>query len=389
MGTTAFLQGFTVLDLATVGPAARASRILADYGMNVIKVGRPAAGGAKQIEPVFHAYGAGRGMQKIRLDLRVEEGKEALYRLAQGADVLIESYRPGVAERLGVGYDAIREQNPQIVYCSTSGYGQDGPWAQWAGHDINYLAVGGFLACSGQDREGRPAMPGATVADGAGGGMHAALAIVAGLLNRSRNDVGCYLDVAATDGVLNLMSLYIDQYLATGEETRPGSGVLTGKYAWYGIYKTSDGAALSVGAIEPHFFRNLCEQLDLEQYSEHQYDDEKQDAMRVAFQDKFLTRSRDEWTELLAAEDTCVAPVLGIAEVADNEHLKSRQSFTRAHHPEHGEFGQLGPVLAGGERQQPVHELGTPGGTDTDAILRSAGFSEEDVERLKRSGGVE
>jgi len=147
----AFLEGLTILDLASVGPAARASRILADYGMNVIKVAPVAAKGAKQIDPVYHAYGAGRGMQKIRVDLKSEEGKEALYKLAANVDVIMESYRPGVADRLGVGYQAIKKINPAIVYCSTSGYGQDGPYSQWAGHDINYLAVGGFLACSGRD----------------------------------------------------------------------------------------------------------------------------------------------------------------------------------------------------------------------------------------------
>lgn len=385
----AFLQGFTVLDLASVGPAARASRILADYGMNVIKVAPVASAAVKQIDPVFHAYGAGRGTQKIRLDLKSEQGREAIYRLAKAADVLIESYRPGVADRLGVGYDAIRARNPQIVYCSTSGYGQDGPWAQWAGHDINYLAVSGFLGCSGRDGEDLPAMPGATVADSAGGGMHAALAIFSALLNRFRSDEGCYLDVAVTDGVLNLMSLYIDQYLATGVDTRPGSDLLTGRYACYGIYKTADGRAISVGAIEPHFYRNLCNLLQLEEFGDCQFDADKQAEMKAAFQDKFLTRSRDDWTELLAAQNTCVAPVLDIAEVVEIEHLQSRQSFVQANHPEQGRFRQLGPVLAGGERNQPIHQVRPSAVTDTDAVLRSAGFTDEDVVRLKRSGRVE
>lgn len=385
----AMLQGFTVLDLASVGPAARASRILADYGMNVIKIAPVTSAAAKQVDPVFYAYGAGRGMQKIRLDLKSEEGREAIYGLAKSADVLIESYRPGVADRLGVGYDAIKAQNPLIVYCSTSGYGQDGPWAQWAGHDINYLAVGGFLGCSGRDDKDRPAMPGATVADSAGGGMHAALAIFSALLNRSRSEEGCYLDVAVTDGVLNLMSLYIDQYLATGINTGPGSDLLTGRYAWYGIYKTADERAISVGAIEPHFYQNLCKLLELEEFSDCQFDADRQEEMKAAFQDKFLTRSRDDWTALLASQNTCVAPVLDIAEVVEIEHLQSRHSFMQANHPEQGKFKQLGPVLAGGERNQPTHQVRPSDVTDADAILRSAGFSEEDVERLKRSGKVE
>ncbi len=384
-----FLEGLTILDLASVGPAARASRILADYGMKVIKVAPVAAKGAKQIDPVYHAYGAGRGMQKIRVDLKSDEGRETVYELAANVDVIMESYRPGVAGRLGVAYEDIRKVNPSIVYCSTSGYGQDGPYAQWAGHDINYLAVGGFLACSGRDAEGVPAIPGATVADSAGGGMHAAMAIISALLNRFRNGDGAYLDVAATDGVLSLMSLYLDQYTATGVETRPNEAVLTGAYAWYGVYGTKDGGAISVGAIESHFFKNLCRLLELEQFSDSQYDRSQQQAMKAAFKDKFLSRDRDDWTELLAAENTCVAPVLSVAEVVEDKHLQARNTFMNANHPVEGEFTQLAPVLAGCDRKQPVHQVSAAGITDTDDVLRAAGFSDEKIECLKDSGCVE
>ena len=146
-----FLDGYKVLDLASVGPAARASRILADYGMEVIKLAPVAAKGGKQTEPVYHAYGAGRGTRRIRVDLDSPEGRATVHRLVKSVDVVIESFRPGVAKRIGVGYEELRTHNPRIVYCSTSGYGQDGPWSQWAGHDINYLAMGGFLHCSGRD----------------------------------------------------------------------------------------------------------------------------------------------------------------------------------------------------------------------------------------------
>ncbi|RLQ21098.1 CoA transferase [Seongchinamella sediminis] len=385
----AFLEGLTILDLASVGPAARASRILADYGMKVIKVAPVAAQGAKQIDPVYHAYGAGRGMQKIRVDLKSEQGQAAIYKLAASVDVVMESYRPGVANRLGVGYEDIRQHNPAIVYCSTSGYGQDGPYAQWAGHDINYLAMGGFLACSGTDSEGRPAMPGATVADSAGGGMHAAMAIISALLHRFRHGEGAYLDVAATDGVLSLMSLYLDQYTATGVETRPNSAVLTGAYAWYGVYQASDGGAVSVGAIEPHFFRNLCRLLELEQFNESQYDLALQEEMKAAFRDKFLTRPRDFWTQLLADQSTCVAPVLSIAEVVEDRHFRSRHTFMQARHPTEGAFAQLAPVLAGCDRQQPEHHVQAAGETNTDEVLSAAGFAQEEIAALKAGGCVE
>lgn len=383
------LSGFTVLDLASVGPAARASRILADYGMSVVKVAPVAARSAKQIEPVFHAYGAGRGTRQIRVDLKSAEGREVIARIARRADALIESYRPGVASRLGVGYEDLKAHNPRLVYCSTSGYGQDGPWAQWAGHDINYVAVSGYLACSGRDAAGRPALPGATVGDSAGGGMQAALAIIGGLLSVAKGGAGRHLDVSVTDGMLNLMSLYLDRYLATGEETHPGSDVLTGKYAWYGVYVCADGLHVSVGPVEGHFFRNLCRLLGLEQFNDSQYELARQDEMRAAFAQRFLAKTRDAWVADLAGQDTCVAPVLSIAEVAAAGHLRARRTFMRAHHPEHGDFEQLGPVLAGGVRQQPEHRVRPAGATDTDAVLAAAGFSADEINGLRASGAVE
>ena len=386
---TPLLEGLTVIDFASVGPAARASRILADYGAKIIKIGPIAAKSGKQIIPPFHTYGAGRGMQKIRVDLKSPAGRDVVCKLAGYADVIIESYRPGVADRLGIGYADMKAYNRRIVYCSTSGYGQDGPYSSWAGHDINYLAVGGFLDCSGRDENGVPAIPGATVADGAGGGMHAALAIMAALFRRNNSSEGTYLDVSITDGVVNLMSLYLDQYLAGGEETRPRSGVLTGKYACYGIYATADEKFVSVGAIEPHFFQNLCTKLDLAEYCEHQYVEHKQDMIRAAFQRCFLTKTRDQWTEILSNEDTCVAPVLAISEVVRDRHLRARDTFMGACHPEYGSFEQVGPVLAGSLRKQPVHRVQAYDVSDCDTILSASGFTTEEISRLHETEVVE
>lgn len=384
-----FLQGYKVLDLASVGPAARASRILADYGMEIIKLAPVSAKGGKQTEPLYHAYGAGRGTRRIRVDLATAEGKAVVHRLVKNVDVLIESYRPGVAKRIGVGYEELSQINPRLVYCSTSGYGQDGPWSQWAGHDINYLAMGGFLHCSGRMADGRPGMPGATVADSAGGGMQAAMAVMAALVNRLRRDEGAYLDVAITDGVLNLTSLYIDEYLATGVGTGPETTLLTGKFACYGIYATCDGKAIAVGAIETHFFANLCRLLGLEQYAPLQYDASRQEEIKAAMRAVFLTRDRDEWTALLAGENTCATPVLDIPELTRSEHFAARNTFMQAHHPVHGSFRQLGPILAGNPRDLPAHQVAAPGTTDTDGVLAAAGFDTAEIARLRDTGVVE
>jgi alpha-methylacyl-CoA racemase len=386
---TPLLDGITVLSLASVGPAARAARTLADYGAAVVQVGPTSRKGAKQIVPPFHTYGAGRGIQKIQLNLKAEAGVEALLRLAEKADVAIESFRPGVVDRLGVGYEAMRKRNPGIVYCSTSGYGQDGPASSWAGHDINYLAMAGFLACSEPRADGGPPIPGATLADSAGGGMHAVLSIMGALVRRGISGEGRYLDVSACEGVLSLMSLSLDQYLATGEVAGPRKVLLTGRYAFYDLYACRDGGWVSVGAIEPHFYRNLCTALGHEAYGDHQYDDAKQDEIRAAFKNAFLQKDRDEWVAELAPNDTCVAPVYSIPELVDDPHFVERKVFMEAEHPEQGKFRQVSPILAGGVREQPVHRVRPHSETDAQALLAGLGMSEEEIRQLRDDGVVE
>jgi len=249
--------------------------------------------------------------------------------------------------------------------------------------------LGGYLAASGTDSEGLPALAGATIADSAGGGMHAAIAIIAALVKRLQSGEGAYLDVSATDGVLNLMSLFIDQYTATGEETKPGNSVLTGQYAWYGVYATAGGGAISVGAIEAHFFKNLCRLLDLENYADSQYDEAVQEQMKADFQARFITKDRDYWVETLAAHDTCVAPVLSVAEVSSDQHLQARASFNQANYPGVKEFTQLAPIFAGMEKTQTSVSLKDGNITDTDSVLASAGFSQAEIDKLRNDGIVE
>jgi alpha-methylacyl-CoA racemase len=382
------LDAITVLDFSTVGPAARCSRILADYGATVVKIGAPPSRAGVQIEPVFHAYSAGRGMKQARIDLKAPDGKAAFFELAKSADVVLESYRPGVARRLGIAYEDVRAVNPRIVYCSTSGYGQDGPASQWAGHDLNYLAVGGFLACSTPRRDGGPPIPGATVADSAAGGMHAVIAILAALLRRTRTGEGEYLDVSVAEGVLQLMALTVDEHLATGTEPGPRHDVLTGRYAFYDAYATRDAKWLAVAAIEPRFWANLCRALDLERWVPHQYDDAAQDEIRADFRSAFATRDRDEWAAELGPADTCVSPVREVAELADDAQFVARGAFSQAAHPEHGTFRQVAPVLAGMERSgSPVPVRGA-GASDTSELLRAAGMAEHEIEKLLNEGVV-
>jgi alpha-methylacyl-CoA racemase len=384
----AALEGVTVLDFSTVGPASRCSRILADYGARVVKVGAPPRKQGVQVQPAFWAYSALRGMQQVRIDLKAPEGKRAFLALAAGADVIIESYRPGVADRLGVGFEAVREHNPRIIYCATSGYGQTGPASQWAGHDLNYLALGGYLHTTGRRADGGPPIPGATIADSAAGGMHAALAVFAALLRRERTGEGEYLDVSVAEGVLSLMSLYIDQHLATGETPGPGHDVLTGRYACYDSYRAADGKWLAVAAIEPHFYANLCKALGCEQWVGHQQDDDVQDRIRADFADAFAQRDRDDWVAELAPADTCVAPVNDIAELVRDPQLRARGAFARATHPEHGSFEQVAPALAGMERPTTPAAARSADETETAELLRQAGVPEAEIETMRADGVI-
>jgi alpha-methylacyl-CoA racemase len=376
------LAGTTVLDLSTFGPAIRCSRALADYGATVVKVSAPPRPGSPPVRPAFHAYSGHRGMQRVEIDVKAPAGTAAFLRLAAGADVVVESFRPGVVDRLGIGYRDVRAVHPGIVYCSTSGYGQDGPYAQRAGHDLDYLAVGGFLHTSGRDGDGAPALPGATVADIAAGGLHAATAILAALVRRERTGEGAYLDVAVTDGVCWMLSLYIDEYLATGEVPGPGHNVLTGRYACYGVYGTRDGRWLAVAAIEPPFWANLCRALGLDRWIDGQTDDACQDAIRADLRAVLATRDRDAWVADLADADTCVAPVNDIAEVVADPQLAARGALVDAVHPTQGRFRQLGPVLAGSARR-PVHELPDTTVSDAAALLRGAGYTPEEIDDLR------
>ena len=382
------LAGVTVLDLASVGPAARTSRWLADFGARVIKVGPTPKHGGVQIVPPFYAYGGHRGMERVLLDLKADDGKAAFLRLAADADIVIESFRPGVVDRLGIGFADVAEVNPGVVYCSTSGYGQTGPKSQWAGHDINYLAVGGYLDCSGRNAEGGPALPGATVADSAAGGMHAVMSILAALVARNATGVGQHLDVAVADGVVALMSLYIDEYLATGTVPGPGHNILTGRYACYDVYRCADDRWVAVGAIEPHFYRNLCERLGCEQWLGSQMDDAVQDQVRADFAAAFATRTRDDWAAELGPADCCVSPVADVPELVEDEHFRSRDVIITAHRTDADAFEQVGFVLAGQAKDQDAPVVREATVTDTDRILGEAGYDPAAIDALRAQGVV-
>ena len=387
-GAPGLLAGVVVLDLASVGPAARCTRLLADYGATVVKVGTVPGKGVDPIRPPFFAYSGSRYLQRTAIDLKDPDGRQAFLALVRTADVVVESFRPGVIDRLGLGYQALAEVNPGIILCSTTGFGQSGPRSQWAGHDINYLAVGGYLANSEPAGDDGPPVAGATIADAAGGGLQAAMAVMAALIGRQASGVGIHLDVSIADGVLWLTSLAVDEHLATGADVGPGHDIISGRYACYDSYRAADGGWLAVGAIEPKFYANLCRLLGCEQWIDHQRDDDVQGKIRNDFAAAFATRSRDEWVAVLAGADTCTTPVLTVPELVDDEQFAARGAFVEAVGPDGTHFRQVGHLMAGMTPVSGPVQVRDPAESDTDGLLGAAGLAPERIAELRAKGVV-
>lgn len=374
------LQGITLIDLAGMGPSARCVRVLADLGARWIRLRPPASAG--RVTGDWHGYGALRGAEQFEFDLKHPLARELYLRLVKSADIVVEGFRPGVADRLGIGYRDLSVVNKRLVYCAATGYGQDGPLAQQVGHDINYQALGGALAPGGRTEEGTPAMPGFTAADSAGGGWHAAMRVLAALVERARTGRGKFLDISAAEGVLHLMAVDIDQELATGQAA--AGSVLHGHYACYNLYATADGKSVAVGAIEPKFFANLCHELGLGAMAALQYREEAQPELRAALTAVFRTRTRDDWVARFSNTEACLSPVLAISELAGHPQWQARGMFVDYVHPQAGAARQIGPLGGGDSRGS------APDATKSVArdVLLSFGLAPEEIETLQINGVV-
>lgn len=385
------LEGIRILDMARLGPGPHCSQILADLGADVIKVEEPGQGQGRRAGRIIRLPGDSairRNSRSISLNLKSDAGRQVFEKLVATADVVMEGYRPGVAKRLGVDYEAVRTIKPEIIYCSLTGYGQDGPYANYVGHDINYQGLTGILTMTGRS-DGPPMIPGNTIADNAGGGMNAAIGILAALLAKERAGVGQYIDMAMIDGLLTMMLLPIDEHLTTGAVPHRGETITTGLYPWYNIYETKDGKYVSVGAIEPWFFENLCRLLGCEEFISEQYTEgEKREEMFAAFTSVFLTKGRDEWVDLLMPEDTCVAPVYGIDELVDDPHLRHRRMIVGDEQTGTGARRQVGVMVKLSETPGTIRSPGPEQGQDTPAILEELGYGDAEIESLRRAEAI-
>ena len=326
------LDGIRVLDLTRLLPGAYCTQLLADMGADVVKVEEPERGDYMRWMPplvdgqsvLFEALN--RGKRSVSLDLKTDAGREAMLRLVDTARVLVEGNRPGVMARLGLGWDTLHERNPRLVVCSITGYGQTGPFAQRAGHDLNYMAIAGALGLNGP-RGGAPVPLSVQVADIGGGGLQAAVAILGALLEVERGGEGRRLDVSMTDGAAGFMSLELAAR-AAGEEVRRGDQRLGGRYACYRVYECADGRFYSVGALEPKFWAALCTALDRPDLVESQFSESLETQREV--EAIFKSRTRDEWQRTLDGVDACCEPVLDLDEVASHPQIAARGVLDRS-----------------------------------------------------------
>ena len=368
------LQGVKVLDLSRLLPGPFLTMILADLGADVVKVEEPRRGDYMRDFPPRGDGASGRYLsvnrnkRSVTMDLKDDGERERFLRMAERADVVVESFRPGVVDRLGVGYAALNACNERIILCSISGYGQTGPYRDRAGHDINYLALAGVLGMSGQDPDGPPALAGVQIADLGGGAMWGAIAILAAIVDRERTGRGTHLDISMTEGALAMLASEFGIVYAEPSPPTRGTGLLNGGAARYGVYATSDGKYLSVGALEPQFLGRLAGAAGLEVQPGPEGDaDLRRQLTRV-----IATRTRDEWARVLAEHDCCCEPVLEVDEVPEHPLHRERGLFFEI--PEGASAGtlQVRTPLGMPDGRRPAPTLGQ----HNDEVFREYGVTD-------------
>ncbi|MET7395127.1 CaiB/BaiF CoA-transferase family protein [Dactylosporangium sp. NPDC005572] len=368
------LHGITVVELAGLGPAPFACMMLADLGADVIRVDRPGAG---ELDVPAHLELLNRGKRSVILDLKRPEGVEAVRALATNADILVEGFRPGVAERLGLGPDELLTHNPALVYGRMTGWGQDGSAAHTAGHDISYIAVTGALHAMG-DHAGRPQIPLNLVGDFGGGSTYLVLGLLAALHEARVSGQGQVVDAAILDGTLHLLTMFHGM-LAAGQWTDDrGVNTLDGGAPFYSVYETSDGRFMAVGALERRFYQELLRVLELDDEPERQHERAHWPALRARLAQRFASRTQRDWTDRFAGTDACVSPVLNLREAAGHPQIAERRAMVDVD-------GVVQPAVAPRFSRYPGATPGRPAlpGADTRAVLRAAGL---DVERLLATG---
>ncbi len=399
------LEGIRILDLSRLIPGKFCTMLLGDLGAEVLEVEAPEVAELRkswqfsqgeESEKRAAYYAPNRNKKSIVINLKSEAGREVFYRLSQRADVIVEGFRPGVVKRLGIDYETISKLNPKVVYCSLSGYGQDGPYHTFPGHDINYIAMAGILGLIGSS-EGPPVIPLNLVADFAGAALYGALGILAALMARNKTGKGQHVDVAYLDGAISLMTWFNCGYFFDGSVLKRGESWLHGAYPYYGIYETKDGKYITIGCLEPHFWENLCRLLGKEEYISyhfaiehtfHRPEGAKWDEIRSFLKQVFLTKTRDEWFELLNRNNIPAGKVYTPEEVFNDPQVLHRHMAIEIEHPTWGKIKQVGIAPKLLDTPGKVRSLSPLPGEHTDEVLQELGYKQKEIDSLRHRGVI-
>ncbi|MBI2490958.1 MAG: CoA transferase [Candidatus Rokubacteria bacterium] len=394
------LDGIKILELARVPPAEMPGMLLADMGADVLKIETPEPdrpAGPEWVRRTIHAF-TNRNKRSMTLNMKSPEGQAIFRRLAAGADVLVEGFRPGVMKRLGADYAALAQANPRLVYCSLSGFGQDGPYKSYPAHDMNYLSLAGVLGLIGEaDR--KPAIPLNLVADYAGASLHGALGIMLALFARERTGRGQHVDVAYLDTTVSLLAATPNMrfFFSDGMAPRRGEGFLGGSYPYYAIYETRDGKLLTIGCTEPWLWENFCKAIgrpDLARFARQpdqfvRAANTEEEAARREIEAIIRTRDRDEWYELLVKADVCVGKVYDVEEMVRDPQITHRQMIVDVQHPVHGPVRQVGVAIKLSDTPGSVRSAAPLASEHTDAVLKDLGVGPGEIAQLREKGVIE
>ncbi len=376
------LEGIKVIDLSRMLPGPYCSMILADHGARVIAIeDRRFMADDLLISPV------NRNKDHMTLNLKTGEGKEIFLRLTRDADVVIEGFRPGVTKRLGIDYEALRKTNPKIIYCSITGYGQDGPYRDMAGHDVNYLSFSGVLDLIGE-KDGPPCIPGIQIADLVGGGMNAAIGILLALVARARTGEGQYIDISMTDGMVGLLPMPLHLLQKHGQVPSRSDTMLSHRYACYNVYETAEGRHISIGAVENRFWMNLCELLGVPEYGPLQYDEDRREEILDFLRKTLKKKTLDEWIAALGDRDVCWGKVQNLTEALNDKLFAARGMVTELQDRSGASREVLGIPIKLSDTPGSIRTAPVEFGESTRKILEELGYTEGEIEHLFEKGAV-
>jgi len=401
------LDGIKILDLGRTEPSSFCTMILGDLGADIIMIEAPPTVGKRQAglrqalaggtERRYRRYRANnRNKRSISLNLKSEKARHIFYQLVETADIIVEGFRPGVVKRLGIDYQTISSINPRIIYCSITGYGQDGPYRDLPGHDINYISVGGALDLIG-DKDGQPVIPLNLVADFGGGAMHAAVGILAALIARDKTGKGQYIDISFTDSVISLLTTRAADYFEHGVASRRGETTVGGAYPYYDTYKTKDGKFIAIGCLEPWLWENLCREIGREDFIPfhfkmdhlHRWEECKEwEEISSYLKQLFLTKTRDQWFEILSQKDIPIAKVYSLDEVFADPQVLQRKMVSEVDDPIEGRVKQTGIAIKLSATPGRIRKSAPTLGENTTEILTEMGYSQQTIAELRQEGAI-